>query len=157
MALLSSGSAYATHYSGTDIHFVQYHFTSVAFGKKVRSVIVHTGVLQRSCSVGEIWTDVKDITLSNKGDHFNTRATLTASISSGCMSSEGVLAQYFVTFDDGSTLVTSPALVPTSSLGTFTETDTDGDKALREAAERLKTADDSTSTRGEVVRVGHAS
>src|SRR4051812_41460987 len=106
---LASVPAFATHYSGNRTYFTQYDFSAQAFGKQVKSVIVHTGVLERGCSGESYWSDVKNVPMERHGNHFNARAMVTGATDSGCTSANGAIAQYWVTFEDGSTLITTPA------------------------------------------------
>src|SRR5690242_3280885 len=118
LGILSPGLAHSTgsvRFNSTTTYYVNYHFTGIAFGKAVKSVLIHTGALE-VCpwqNYGQpFWVDEQNIEMKRNGDHFNARAVVTGFSSSAGVSLSGVMAQYWILFEDGSKQVTAPALIP---------------------------------------------
>lgn len=118
--LLWSASAFATTWSEKDSFWVTYEFSANAFGKSVASVMVHTGVLRQggdSCG-GTLypgyWDDVHDVVMTRTGDHFFAKARLDSGTGECQIGVAGPIVQYWLTFTDGSKLITDSIEVPYS-------------------------------------------
>ncbi|WP_434042731.1 MULTISPECIES: hypothetical protein [Sorangium] len=143
---LISVTAFATHVSIVLHFFTQFHFTGQAFGKKVKSVKVHAGSLQRACNGSTYWLNIQDLDMTARDGKFNARAVLVGfSDVFGCDKNLGAIAQYFVTFEDGSTMITQPAMIPSRRLGTA-----DDQEALEKLKEALLRAPDADETSAQV-------
>ncbi len=105
--LFLSSHSFATSWKSDIVYFVRAHYSAVAFGKPVQSVMVHTGVLEQDgpgwMGAREIfyWTDSKDIFLQQKGDHFAGQYLLEASSSKFGPFVKYPVVQYWITFTDG--------------------------------------------------------
>jgi hypothetical protein len=78
--------------------------------------MAHSGVYRGTGGCGftgtNYWDGVQDVQLLPVGDHFFGKARV-ASQAGECMPSlNGPVVQYWVTFDDGSTMQTNPVIVP---------------------------------------------
>lgn len=157
LIILFSISAFATHYSGAQTYYVQYYFTLEASGKKIQSVIVHTGVLQTSCRGGNYWNNVQDVQMNRHEDHFNARLILLGQIDSGCDNAKAPIVQYWITFEDGSKMITSEEIIPVQDLGHFEDGDPMALDAKVKAKQTLETAPDANQTEAFSIATGHAS
>jgi hypothetical protein len=113
-AALAAPVAHATTYSSTTTYFTRFHFDAEAFGKPVAAVSAHTGVLTVKAAwrdADAYWVDVHDIALVRAGDHFEAKATLVGSSSYANHYAQGVVVQYWVTFEDGTELITDAVTV----------------------------------------------
>jgi len=118
--LCAVSSAFATTLSGQDVYYVDYNFSGNAFSKNVTSVMVHTGILRgekSGCgiSTSPYWDSVQDVEMKQVGDHFFAQARLTVGLGECQPSIDGPIVQYWVTFEDGSTLKTDVAYIPITS------------------------------------------
>ncbi|WP_437733490.1 hypothetical protein [Sorangium sp. So ce1335] len=143
---LVSVTAFATHASIVLHYFTQFHFTGQAFGKKVKSVKVHAGALQRACDDSIYWLHVQDLDMTERDGKFNARAVLVGFSDIGCDANLGAIVQYFVTFEDGSTMITQPAMIPSRSLGAAS-----GEQSLEKMKEALLRAPDADETSAQIV------
>lgn len=94
--------AIASHgYTHTD-YFLGVEFSQFAYGKKVRSVTVHSGVLLSDGS----WTSIKDTQLKLEADHFIGKIELSSDTENNGPVAIAPVIQYGVSFEDGSTFTT---------------------------------------------------
>jgi hypothetical protein len=105
------------------------HYSKVAYGKAVKEVIAHKGML-RDCSKFDgtepYWTDVKDIPLEGFQEfaHFGTKAIILDHGSTYEPCHTQPIVQYWVTFEDGSQKIEEPTKIELKSwyfVGTATE------------------------------------
>lgn len=128
LSIALSSSAFASSASYKSQYYVRFHFSEKAYGKTVKSVFVHTGVSVDTSSPyyetpNPVWQDVNDVQLHKTGDHFFVRTQLKASyfISSGGIRKVAPVAQYWVTFEDGSKLVTDVYDIPVKTSHRFSD------------------------------------
>jgi hypothetical protein len=113
----SALNAQATTLSGAYVYEAVYNFSKVAFSKSVKSVTVHTGVsVFGGCGASPslYWDNVQDVTMKDAGDHFMAAAKLVTAASE-CNSVKGPMVQYWVSFTDGSSMVTDASLIPVTN------------------------------------------
>lgn len=118
VGIATISSAHATTEAGQFVFFAKYNFSKVAFGKPVKSVMIHTGVLVQpgcSSSSGAYWDNVQDKVMFDAVDHFQAEDVKFVTRANECNSVKGVIVQYWVTFTDSSTLQTNPAMVPVAT------------------------------------------
>jgi hypothetical protein len=117
----SSHRADATWYGQSFEYNVAYHFNGVAWGKQVKTVYVHTGALielrdYNSDQVRTRWEDVKHIQMEYVNDHFEAATVIIATEGGGTGSeysiNKGPVVQYWVTFVDGSSVITDTVAIP---------------------------------------------
>jgi hypothetical protein len=104
-----SSASFGSSYSGNYEYLAKYNYSGVAFGKKVKSVMLHTGVVREEKSSMptptdyKYWANVTDIEMTPVGDHFyakNDFKNLMGSVTEvGFMLPVAIGAQYWVTFD----------------------------------------------------------
>ncbi len=149
--------AHATGYNGVATFYTTIHFSDVAWSKEVKAVSAHIGVLTIRGGTGEaFWSDVLHVPLKHEGGKFVNWAVLHGSRTSDADNARGAMVQYWVTFADGSSLVTDPFLVEPREWSTFTL----GDPAAGAAHERLRKVLERGTIEGTAVAVveeGHVS
>jgi hypothetical protein len=94
----------------TDIFYLQAHHSAFANGKAVEGVMIHTGLMVHSPEGKVIWLDPRDSQLERRGDHFFSKERLSYEYNS-TVNVEGLAIQYWVTYQDGSTSVSSVFIV----------------------------------------------
>lgn len=116
--LFISLQGFATTWSGRDQYWVSYHFTKIAFGKQVRSVYIHTGILrqQRYGYDSTYWENVAHIPMEDKGNHFFAKLKLTAYPGEMEPNVIGPIVQYWVSFTDGTEMITDGSLLPVTDV-----------------------------------------
>jgi hypothetical protein len=117
--MVIASSAYATTVSGSKVYFLDYNFSGNAYGRAVKSVMVHTAILRSNSgcpsNVSPYWDSVQDVQMKQVGDHFFAQARLSVAASECAPTVEGPIVQYWVTFQDGSSYQSNPARVPVTS------------------------------------------
>jgi hypothetical protein len=120
---VSGFQANASSFYTSDHYFALFHFDAVAWGKAVRSVKVHTGVLEQAAfsdsGNGQYWADVQDILMVKVGDHFFAKAKLDGFSQSHNDSNLGPVVQYFVEFEDGTSMITNAVKISISGREDF--------------------------------------
>jgi hypothetical protein len=146
--LFLSGPAFA---SGHFIHaqYVQAHFDGYAYGKKVRAVTAHAGILARQ-GPREFWLVEKDVALQSRGDHFFNKFLLLGTHNSAYTGGQLVI-QYFIWFQDGSSQITQVYRMDPRSQHHQSTYDGCGEfsseeRALDSAPEAFRSATDSSRT-----------
>lgn len=107
-----------TAWEENDSFWITYNFSTVAFGKSVASVSAHTGVLRQggeNCSglppLSGDWDDVQDVVMTNTGGHFFGKSRLDSHTGECQISVSGPVVQYWITFTDGSSMITQSTMV----------------------------------------------
>lgn len=150
LALFISTSAFATSYYTDTRYLASFQFDAIAFGQPVREVMVHAGVLESAEGYGQAtvrkWMDVKDLMMSPSPHGFFAKG-LFKHFDTGNSGSRkiglGLIVQYWITFQDGSTMITEPRLHTTPG------TRSCGPNFYRDELAALRAETDSTETRVE--------
>jgi hypothetical protein len=123
LTLLAANQAIAADIPYSTADFCNLHYSEVAYGKKVNSVFVHTGVL--TCSErfdsttntlirDEYWESVSDVQMTKnpaENSSFVSNIVLKAKSSLYNTCALKPIVQFWVTFDDGSTKIEQPRTV----------------------------------------------
>ncbi len=112
-----SNFGYATSWHGRKVYLIQAHYSAEAFGKEVASVMVHSGVSVKEQNWGlssdkTYWVDVQDHQLTRYDRHFQSTFLLHAQDGKFMPSILGPVVQYWVTFKDGSSLISDAYAIP---------------------------------------------
>jgi hypothetical protein len=106
---LASAGAEASVIDSDGYYAVDVHYSTVAYGKAVASVLAHLGVETRHpvfTGRPDTWQDVSDVTLEKGESGFVGRVGLRAQGYSGSISATLTpVIQYFVSFQDGTSLI----------------------------------------------------
>ena len=152
---MTAPTAGAASYGGTATFYAQIHFDDVAWGKSVKTVAAHVGVLTVRAGNGETyWSDVLHVPLQHNAGKFSSWAVLHGARSALGDDARGLMVQYWVAFTDGSSLVTEPFQVKPREWSIFAW----GEPAARSAHERLRRQLEQSSidaTQVAVVEEGH--
>lgn len=113
-SIFVSTSALATAYRGHISFFTQFHFDRFAYGKEVKAVFAHAGILTIAYpgAPNKTWKNIQHFSLVKQSDSFSNVLTFEGPRSSHGEHSENVVVQYWVYFTDGSELVTESFVVP---------------------------------------------
>jgi hypothetical protein len=110
-ALVLATGLQARHAPELHTSYVFAHFTGVAFGKPVKHVDAHMGVLMQRPDGERFWVAVEHMRMIPRGDHFFTKSKLQAWSEPGGAQVVGPVIQYWVTFADGQTMITETSAV----------------------------------------------
>jgi hypothetical protein len=116
LLLVFSTAAFATWYSTTYKYDVHYHFSDIAWGKRVKAVYVHTGALgeEHYLDTGRksfTWRNVQHVPMSHVGDHFSADLSVTGETGGGAgayhVINRAPVVQYWLYFEDGTSSITA--------------------------------------------------
>ncbi|SMF18945.1 hypothetical protein [Pseudobacteriovorax antillogorgiicola] len=108
-------TAFATSWNFNSTTLCKLHYSSTAYGKEVESVVAHTGLYTEKGSYTGIpsgvffWSDIQDISLDRKDPSSPLVGNVVLSGSGGQWRDTVLypVVQYFVTFNDGSSLISN--------------------------------------------------
>lgn len=90
------------------------HYSKVAYGKEVGSVLVHVGLQNCPLSGDSFCSDVKDIDLENSGEAFTGQVRLDAYRPAYDRCAPTPAIQFWINFKDGSSKIENAVLVQPS-------------------------------------------
>ena len=116
LLLFLSSTLFASSVYFNKKYYVQFHFTKEAYGKSVRDVYAHYGVLVEEKSFdgsgesdGLFWDDINHVKMNDTGDNFYYKTIMEGNgyFTSGPYRKVlGVVVQYWIYFEDGNLKVT---------------------------------------------------
>lgn len=166
VAFATLSSAWATSWKQETVYWVQYNFSDYAFGKPVASVQVHTGILRaaeprcrgRGFESHSYWESVDDLQMVRINQHFFAKKKFHATTNPCQAPVIGPMAQYWVTFVDGSQMITQEALVSfTTEPELRTNIWEDFIRAVNQLDFQFQSTQDSLETSGKMLQWEHAS
>jgi hypothetical protein len=159
-------SAWATSWKQETVYWVQYHFSDYAFGKPVASVLAHTGILRaaeprcrgRGFESHSYWESVDDLEMVRTNQHFYAKKKFHATTNPCQAPVVGPLVQYWVSFQDGSQMITQETLVPlTTEPELKANIWEDFIRAVNQIDFQFQDIQDASETSGKMIQWEHAS
>lgn len=142
LALVSSSAFGSNIPTSRDTHLCTLHYTKVAYGKEVRSVMAHTGTTYcsslSSSDAAPDWTNVQDIYLdgSQSAQAFTGKVKFTATPTAYERCKRVPVVQFWVNFTDGSSKIENVTSMQISQQ--WTDVSADPSLAPKDAVEAIQ-------------------